>query len=100
MLCGLLQSNQIDAHIRGAREYAGLVTGTDLGRYEIMVPKEDFKHAEEIYKTTKKPMLDVVQPGDEIKTTRSPQKNLLRSLVSAIVAAVVIYLLFGSLLRH
>lgn len=48
LLCGLLQSRGIEAHVRGAKEYAALVTGTDLGRYEIVVPDEKLEWAKDV----------------------------------------------------
>lgn len=48
MTVDFLKSNGVDAFSRGSREYASIVTGGDLGRYEILVPEEQFPQAEKL----------------------------------------------------
>jgi hypothetical protein len=45
MVIGVLAANGIEAFMNGSREYAGLVTGTDAGRYEISTSDENAEAA-------------------------------------------------------
>ncbi len=49
-LVNQLNVENIEAHIRGAREYASIVTGADLGRFEVLVAETDWLIASQVLK--------------------------------------------------
>ncbi len=98
MICDLLQNNNIDALSRGAKEYAGIVTGTDLGSYEILVPTEQLVEAKNILSTvqgsqiTPQPHLNLVREG---QSERSYRSELKRSIVFAVMGIIILPVVFN-----
>lgn len=82
MLCNMLQAHNIEAHSRGAKEYASHLTGADEGHYEIVVPEKDVERAQEVIASTQS------QP---IKPTPIPATRYLQSSLVFAVGGLFLY---------
>lgn len=48
MICNYLQANHIEALLNGSRDYASIITGTDIGAYEVSVDDEHYLQAHQL----------------------------------------------------
>jgi hypothetical protein len=51
LLVERLHAEQIQALCNGAREYAAIVTGQDVGRYEVQVPEGQYNEAVDLLRS-------------------------------------------------
>lgn len=89
MAAGLLQANGIDAVVNGTKEYASVVTGHDLGRFEIMVTEECAEEATSILNSIEPP--EGLQPPP----VRDARESLKRAIVFALMGAILIPVIFN-----
>lgn len=88
MAVGLLQASGIDAVVNGTKEYASVVTGHDLGRFEIMVEEECAEEANRI--------LNTIEPAEKpMPPLRDARESLNRAIVFALMGAIIIPVIFN-----
>ena len=94
MTVDYLKSRGIDAFSRGSREYASIVTGSDMGRYEILVPEDQLEEAQ---KHLKQLQLQIVEQEQQDEDPSEPQSipdvaasALKRSIVFGTAGFIVI----------
>lgn len=95
MTVDYLKSRGIDAFSRGSRDYASIVTGGDMGRYEILVPEAQLEAAEKHLKQLQLQVIDQQNnDGSDITPTfRIPKKvstALKRSIIFCVAGLVVL----------
>lgn len=90
MAVGLLQANGIDAVVNGTKEYASVVTGHDLGRFEIMVTEECAQDANQILNT-----IDPMEGQRQPPPIRDARESLKRAIVFALMGAILIPVIFN-----
>ena len=88
MLCNMLQANGVDAHSRGAKEYASHLTGVDHGRYEIVVPEAEIEKANGL--------MESVQ-SENVERTPIPASRYLQSaLLFSVIGLFLIPFVFNA----
>ena len=99
MIADLLKSEGLTAHVNGSKEYASIVSGNDLGRYEIMVPEDEVTQGIRI--------LSEIDSGGRIpkgetldKTPMGAKSLLKRAVVYAFMGAVVLPIVFNVVSAH
>jgi hypothetical protein len=89
LLIGHLKSHGIDAFMNGSREYAGIVTGTDVGRYEISTSDENADAALAY-------MSKLNQPGQTVSNSPlTPNALLKRAIMFAAMAVIILPIVFN-----
>ncbi len=95
MISQYLQSHGLHPHIQGGKEYASIVTGTDLGRYEIFLPEEEHTKADELLRALDDPASEKNHPpqrGLGLGAGQALKRSIFFALISSILLPVVLNL--------
>lgn len=91
MIIGVLRANGIEAFLNGSREYASIVTGQDIGRYEISASDDDAQAAQILISRFN----DL--PAVREKTAPTAWSLLKRAMIFALLGAIVLPIVFNVL---
>ena len=90
MATQFLNAQGIVAELRGAKEYVAHYTGADIGRYELLVPAD-------LHTQAQTHLTSVEQTANSSPTTISAGGFLRRAIFSAIVASIILPILFNAI---
>jgi hypothetical protein len=81
---GHLQAHGIQTILRGAKDYASIVTGAGMGRFELLVSEEDFVEAQRL-------LLRVLPPESPAPTAAVPSnKRLIFGFILLVIVLAAI----------
>jgi hypothetical protein len=92
MISEKLGSVGIAVENRGARDYASIVTGTQLGRYELFVDDENLAKAQDLLREMN---MSLVKDGERENQDHRPPDYLKRAVAFAIFGTVVLPIVFN-----
>lgn len=98
MIVDYLKAQGIEALSRGAREYASIVMGGDMGRYEILVPEDQYELAKKYLAQLEFEVLKSPPDANDADTSPNPiNKNsaALKKSVLLCAAGLVVLPLFN-----
>ncbi len=83
---GFLESHGLHPTFHGAKEYSAHITGLDNGRYELLIPNEEYETAHELLMQQSAPQL---VRGDDESGTSPMKKSIYAFLLSLVVVPVL-----------
>jgi hypothetical protein len=88
LACDFLRSNDLNAEVRGAKEYASHLTGNDHGAYELFVDDGEFGQAITLLNEIEKSANDQATPIDSSLYFR-------KAMIAAVFAMVLLPVIFN-----